>query len=438
MKVIVIGAGVVGVTTAYYLKAAGCEVTVLEKLPAPAEETSFANAGQVSPGYAAPWAAPGIPWKAMKWLVSRHAPLRIRPDGSWFQLVWMARMLANCTETAYARNKNRMVPLAEYSRDCLRDLRAEIDLHYEERALGTLQVFRTDKQLLGGQRDAALLAQMGVAHDVLDTAGVVDAEPALAQVAHKLTGALRLPNDETGDCKLFTERLAARAASNGVNFRYGVDVQRLVAHGARIDCVELANGEVLKADSVVLATGSAARAMALPLGLDLPIYPVKGYSITVPLTNPDGAPRSTVLDESYKIALTRFDNRLRVGGMAEIAGFDKRLAAARIATLKMVSNDLFPTAGPLDQASAWTGLRPMTPDGTPVVGATGYENLFINAGHGTLGWTMACGSARVIADCVLARQPEIDASELGLVRYGRSEARIPEGKSQPARIKWAD
>ena len=438
MKVIVIGAGVVGVTTAYYLKAAGCEVTVLEKLPAPAEETSFANAGQVSPGYAAPWAAPGIPLKAIKWLVSRHAPLRIRPDGSWFQLVWMARMLANCTEAAYARNKNRMVPLAEYSRDCLRDLRNDLDLHYEERTLGTLQIYRTDKQLLGGQRDAALLADMGVAHEMLDQAGLVDAEPALAGMAHKLTGALRLPNDETGDCKLFTEGLAARCAEIGVVFRYGVDVAKMAAVADRIDAVELRNGEILRADHVVLAAGCASRALALPLGLDLPIYPVKGYSITVPLANPDGAPRSTVLDETYKIALTRFDQRLRVGGMAEIAGFDKRLAASRIATLKLVSNDLFPTAGDLSLATAWTGLRPMTPDGTPVVGATAYANLFVNAGHGTLGWTMACGSARVIADCVLARQPDIDASELGIVRYGRGNARVPAAQSQPDRITYAD
>lgn len=438
MKAIVIGAGVVGVTTAYYLRAAGVDVTVLDRLEAPADETSFGNAGQVSPGYAAPWAAPGIPWKAMKWLMSEHAPLRIRPDGTFFQLAWMARMVANCTEAAYARNKSRMVPLAEYSRDCLRDLRKDLNLHYEERSLGTLQIFRNDKQLAAGRRDSGLLDQMNVANQVLDQDGLLQAEPALKAVAHKLTGALLLPNDETGDCKLFTERLAAICVEMGVHFRFGVTVQSLVAEGKRISAVELDSGETLNADSVVLAAGCASRALALPLGLDLPVYPVKGYSITVPLTNPEGAPRSTVLDETYKIALTRFDNRLRVGGMAEVAGFDKRIDPVRIDTLNMVTNDLFPHAGDLSKASKWTGLRPMTPDGTPIVGSTPYDNLFTNTGHGTLGWTMSCGSARVIADTVLGRRPEIDARELSMARYAKGNARIHEGSKTSGQIKWAD
>ncbi|MBB5192425.1 D-amino-acid dehydrogenase [Silvimonas terrae] len=439
MKAIVIGAGVVGVTTAYYLKAAGCDVTVLERLSGPADETSFGNAGQVSPGYAAPWAAPGIPWKAVKWLLHpEHAPLRIRPDGSFFQLAWMARMVANCTETAYARNKNRMVPLAEYSRDCLRQLRKDLGLHYEERSLGTLQIFRNDKQLAAGKRDAGLLDQMNVANRVLDQDSLLEVEPALKAVAHKLTGALQLPNDETGDCKLFTERLTAICLEMGVKFRFGVSVEALVANKGRIDAVELAGGESVVADAVVLAAGCASRALALPLGLDLPVYPVKGYSITVPLTNPDGAPRSTVLDETYKIALTRFDNRLRVGGMAEVAGFDKRIDPTRIETLNMVTNDLFPHAGDVRQATQWTGLRPMTPDGTPIVGATPYENLFTNTGHGTLGWTMSCGSARVIADAVLGRRAEIDSRELGMARYDKRNARIHNGNPAQGQIKWAD
>ncbi|WP_159667437.1 D-amino acid dehydrogenase [Andreprevotia sp. IGB-42] len=419
MKVVIVGAGVIGVTTAHYLQAAGHQVTVLEKLPAAAEETSFANAGQVSPGYAAPWAAPGVPWKAIKWLASRHAPLRIRPDGSWFQLAWMARMLANCSTGAFERNKRRMVPLAEYSRDCLRELRSETGLHYEERALGTLQLLRTPKQMLAAERDAAILNHLGVPHELLDTNELAAVEPALERVAHKLVGGLHLPNDETGDCKLFTERLAAQLVQKGVQFRYGVTVEQLITRQNQIRAVVLDDGEAIYADSVVLAAGCASRALAAPLGLDLPVYPVKGYSLTIPLADPDAAPRSTVLDESYKIALTRFDNRLRVGGMAELVGYDRKLDPARIDTLKMVTRDLFPDAADPAQASAWTGLRPMTPDGTPLVCATDVRGVFLNTGHGTLGWTMACGSARVVADLVDGRVPEIETGGLSLDRYGR-------------------
>ncbi|WP_273431174.1 D-amino acid dehydrogenase [Chitinibacter tainanensis] len=416
MQIVVIGAGVVGVTSAYYLQQAGHQVTVLERLPAPAQETSFANAGQISPGYAAPWAAPGIPLKAMKWLLQSHGPLRIRPQADPFQWQWLARMLSNCTVDAYARNKNRMVPLAEYSRDQLKLLRAQTGIDYEQRTLGTLQIFRQPKQLDNGRRDAELLAQMGVAHQLLDPAGIVEVEPALAHLAGRLSGALRLPNDETGDCQLFTTRLAELATLAGVRFRYAVEVHGFRRQGARISGVQLL-GETVACDAVVLAAGCQARALGQLVGLDLPVYPVKGYSITVPLHNPEQAPRSTVMDESYKIALTRFDQRLRVGGMAELAGFDKTIQPGRIDTLKMVAHSLFPQAGDLNQASAWTGLRPMTPDGTPIIGPTPIDNLYTNTGHGTLGWTMACGSAKVLTDLINQQKTEIDSRELGLARY---------------------
>nr|WP_035061543.1 D-amino acid dehydrogenase [Andreprevotia chitinilytica] len=433
MNVVIIGAGVIGITTAHYLRAAGHSVTVLEKLPGVAEETSFANAGQVSPGYAAPWAAPGVPWKAVKWLASKHAPLRIRPDGSWFQLAWMARMLANCSEVAFERNKRRMVPLAEYSRDCLRDLRAELGLHYEERTLGTLQLLRTDKQMHAAERDAAILSHLGVPHQLLDTDELAAIEPALERVAHKLVGGLHLPNDETGDCKLFTERLAAQLIKRGVTVRYGMQVEHIITRQNQVRAVVLNDGEAINADAIVLAAGCASRAIAAPLGLSLPVYPVKGYSLTIPLADPDAAPRSTVLDETYKIALTRFDNRLRVGGMAELTGYDKRIDPARIATLKMVTTDLFPDAADTAKAQAWTGLRPMTPDGTPLVCATDVQGLFLNTGHGTLGWTMACGSAKVMADLVNDRVPEIEPYGLSLARYEREEPMsVSTGAAQPA------
>ncbi|BCL77012.1 D-amino acid dehydrogenase [Jeongeupia sp. HS-3] len=415
MRVIVVGAGVIGVTSAHYLNAAGCAVTLLDAQPGPALGTSFANAGQVSPGYAAPWAAPGVPFKALRWLLSPDAPLKIRPDGSWFQLAWLARMLANCSHAAYERNKARMVPLAEYSRDCLRGLRAELDLHYDERSLGTLQLLRDPAQLAAARRDAAILERIGVPHQLLDVAGVLEYEPALARVADKVAGGLRLPNDETGDCRRFTERLAERVVVDGVQIRYGADVASLLFRNGAVVGVRLAGGDEITADAVVLAAGCASRALARPLAL--PVYPVKGYSITLPLHNPDAAPRSTVLDETNKIALTRFDTRLRVGGMAEVAGFDLRIDPRRIATLKRVTAELFPDAGDLGEVEAWTGLRPMTPDGTPLVGASGMGGLWLNTGHGTLGWTMACGSAQLLVDLMLGRPAALPAFDYTLARY---------------------
>lgn len=415
MKVIVLGAGVVGTTTAYYLARAGAEVVVLERQSGPAQETSFANAGQVSPGYSTPWAAPGIPLKALKWLFQQHAPLSIRPDGSLFQWRWMAAMLQNCTAQRYAINKERMVRVAEYSRACLQQLRADTGIQYEQRTQGTLQLFRTQAQVDAVQRDVAVLQECGVPYALLDRDQLATVEPALAQARERLAGGLHLPNDETGDCHLFTQNLAAIARGLGVDFRFNQAVDGLTRAGGQITGVRV-GGQVLSADRYVLALGSYSRHFLAPLGLDLPVYPVKGYSLTVPLVDPARAPQSTVLDETFKVAVTRFDNRIRVGGMAELAGFDLRLHPRRRATLEHVVSDLFP-GGDLPQAEFWTGLRPMTPDGTPILGATAHANLFLNTGHGTLGWTMACGSGKLVADLALGRTPEICTDGLALQRY---------------------
>lgn len=429
MKVIVLGAGVVGVTTAYYLARAGVDVTVLDRQPAAAEETSFGNAGQVSPGYSTPWAAPGIPLKAIKWMFQKHAPLAIRLDGSLWQLNWMAQMLRNCNSHSYAINKERMTRVAEYSRDCLRQLRADTGIAYEGRTGGTLQLFRTEAQLEAVQRDIAVLKECGVAHEMLTTEQLASVEPALAHAKAHLSGGLRLPNDETGDCNLFTKHLAKICESLGVEFRFNQSVDALLREGDSIAGVKVGD-EVLKADRYVLAFGSYSRAFAASLELDIPVYPVKGYSLTVPLVNESLAPQSTVLDETYKIAVTRFDNRIRVGGMAELGGFDLRLDPRRRATLEMVVQDLFP-AGDLKAATFWTGLRPMTPDSTPILGGTRYGNLFLNTGHGTLGWTMSCGSGRYIADLVTGRQPEISSEGLSIDRYQRNAFHHP----QPTTVK---
>jgi D-amino-acid dehydrogenase len=430
MDVIVLGGGVIGTTTAYELARRGARVTVIDRQEGLALETSFGNAGQVSPGYATPWAAPGIPTKALKWLFQAHAPLRIRPDGSLFQWQWLAAMLGQCTPERYARNKARMMRLAEYSRDCLRAVRAEAGLAYEQRSGGTLQLFRTQAQLDAAARDVAVLTELGVPHQLLNKAQLPLYEPALAQSPTPLAGGLRLPNDETGDCYLFTRQLAQEAERLGVRFRFKAQIERLEVVNGQVTGV-VVDGERIDARQVVLALGSYSRPMLKVLGLDLPVYPVKGYSLTVPLKNAEAAPVSTVLDESFKVALTRFDRRLRVGGMAELAGFDMALRPERRATLEKVVNDLFPHAGELTEATFWTGLRPMTPDGTPVVGPTPYKGLWLNTGHGTLGWTMACGSGRVLADQVCGLTPEIDIEGLALSRYGR-RSRTGKGQAQDA------
>ncbi|GAB3512445.1 D-amino acid dehydrogenase [Pseudoxanthomonas daejeonensis] len=415
-RVLVLGSGVIGVTSAWYLAQAGFEVTVVDREPGPARSTSYANAGQISPGYASPWAAPGVPLKAVKWLFQKHAPLAIRPTLDPDQYLWLAQMLRNCTADRYAVNKERMVRLAEYSRDCLDELRADTGLTYEGRRLGTTQLFRTQAQLDAAARDIAVLDEAGVPYEVLDRAGVARVEPALAATADMLVGGLRLPGDQTGDCQLFCERLAALARLKGVEFRYGANIEGIESDGDRVTGVRI-DGKLETADRYVLALGSWSPKLLKPLGMRLPVYPLKGYSLTIPITDAAMAPASTVLDETYKIAITRFDRRIRVGGMAEVSGFDLDLDPRRRATLEKVVNDLYPQGGDLARAEFWTGLRPATPDGTPVVGATVLRNLFLNTGHGTLGWTMACGSGRFLADVIAHRPTGIRSEGLDISRY---------------------
>ncbi|WP_217485523.1 D-amino acid dehydrogenase [Acinetobacter lactucae] len=420
MRVIVLGSGVIGVASAYYLAQQGAEVTVLDRQAGPAEETSFGNAGQISPGYSTPWAAPGIPFKAVKWMFQHHAPLAINLDGSMWQLQWMAQMLKNCNPQSYAVNKERMMRVAEYSRDCLRELRKDTGIHYENRAKGTLQLFRKEAQMEAVQRDISVLEECGVSYELLNGNELGRVEPALANAQDKLVGGLHLPNDETGDCYLFTNALAQIAKELGVNFQFNQNVEKLIVEGDQIKGVQV-NGKVLTADRYVLAFGSYSRDFLKPLDLQLPVYPVKGYSLTIPIVDPAFAPQSTVLDETYKIAITRFDQRIRVGGMAELSGFNLGLNEDRRATLQMVTQDLFP-GGDMAQASFWTGLRPMTPDSTPIIGATRFKNLFLNTGHGTLGWTMACGSGKLISDIVLNHKTEISTDGLSIQRYSHAHA----------------
>jgi D-amino-acid dehydrogenase len=416
MKIAVLGSGVIGVTSAYYLAKAGHDVTVIDRQPAPALETSFANAGEISPGYASPWAAPGVPMKALKWLFMEHAPLILRLKLDSEMLSWLFSLLRNCTSARYAVNKARMVRLAEFSRDRLIELRQQTGIEYEQRMRGTLQVFKTQKQLEGVAKDIEVLSTGNVPFEVMSSERCVAVEPGLQTMAGTIVGGLYLPNDETGDCFKFTTRLAQMAAVLGVRFQFETQVTQLRTDARQISAAMTTRGDVF-ADAFVLACGSYSARLARPLGLELPVYPVKGYSITVPIQNEASAPQSTLMDETYKVAITRLGGRIRVGGMAEVSGFNNTLEPKRRATLEHSLESLFPGAGNLAEATFWSGLRPMTPDGTPIIGATSFSNLYLNTGHGTLGWTMACGSGQVLADLVSGKSPAIDASDFALSRY---------------------
>lgn len=416
MKIIVLGSGVVGVTSAYYLARQGHEVTVIDRQAQPALETSFANAGQISPGYSSPWAAPGIPAKAVKWLLQQHSPLKIQPLMDPEMWLWMLQMLRNCTAGRYSINKERMMRLAEYSRDCFIELRGELDIEYDNRSLGTLQIFRTQKQVDDTGKDIKVLERCNVPYEQLDTDGCIAVEPALARVREKIAGGLRLPGDETGDCFEFTQKLADISREMGIKYKMKTHILDILGDGERITGIKTSGG-LKTADAYVVALGSYSTPLLNRVGLRLPIFPVKGYSLTVPITNPEAAPVSTVMDETYKVAMTRFDDRIRVAGTAELAAFSDELLDKRRATISMVVRDIFPDGGDIDQADFWTGLRPMTPDGPPVVGATRYPNLFTNSGHGTLGWTMSCGSSKLLADIISGRPTEIDNAGLDMSRY---------------------
>ena len=418
MKVAILGSGVVGVTTAYYLSDAGAEVTVIERQPAAALETSYANAGQVSAGYASPWAAPGVPLRAVKWMFEKHAPLIVNPKPDLVRWSWLWQMLQNCSAQRYEVNKSRMLRLAGYSRDCLIRLRDQTGIQYDEGSKGTLQLFRTQQAVDNAAKDIEVLSRYGVEFEVLDRAGCLAVEPGLTAVSDKVAGGLRLPNDETGDCFKFTTTLAERAAAQGVKFDYGTRIQSIELADGQVSRVITDKGPV-EADRYIVNMGSYTPLMMKSIGIRLPIYPVKGYSATIPVTDSEAVPVSTIMDEKHKVALTRLGDRVRVAGMAELTGYDLTLTAKRCETLAYVFNSLFPNGGDVSRADYWTGLRPMTPDGPPVLGPTRYPNLFLNSGHGTLGWTMACGSGKLVSDWVTGTQHEIDTEGLTIARYSQ-------------------
>ena len=417
MKVIVMGAGVIGVTTAWYLAQEGHEVEVIDRQPGVGLETSFANAGQVSPGYSTPWAMPGLPLKAAKWMFEKHSPLVVRPRFDTAMFRFMGELLMNCTEKAYDINKGRMLRIAEYARDRLDALRAETGITYDGAQKGLIQLFRTDSQVEYAAEDMRLLAESGVEHKLLTVDEILAREPGLAHARHLLKAGLLLPGDQTGDAHLFTRRLAKMAEEKGVKFHLGVTIEALEAASDAIVSIRTSAGR-MTADRYVLALGSYSPRFLKPLELRLPIYPIKGYSLTMPITDESRAPVSTVNDETYKVAITRLGDRIRIGGTAELNGFNLRLSPDRRETLELSFSEMY-GGGDLSSAKYWTGLRPCTPDGTPIVGPSPrYSNLWLNTGHGTLGWTMTAGSGQIIADQISGRQTAIPSLDLSLDRYG--------------------
>ena len=416
MKVLVLGAGVIGTTCAYYLSKAGHEVTVVDRQPGPALETSFGNAGGVCPGFAGPWAAPGMPLKVLHWLFTRHAPLSLRPQFDRQQWRWLAAFFRNCTAERFAHNKAHMQRIAHYSKGCLIALREETGIAYDHGTGGVLQVFRTNKEVDAAHRAVKVLRSFDVKHRLVDPQEATKIEPALEHASITLAGGLHLPDDETGDCRLFTTRLVERLQDQGVVFKFDTSIHGLLTEGNAVAGIVTSHGK-LTADRYVVALANDAPFLLRPHGIDIPIYPVKGYAITIESARLDRSPRSSVIDEHSKVMVTRLGDRVRAAGTAEVAGYDRTVTMRKVKAVLNAVRALFPQAGDYTQASYWAGLRPMTPDGPPYLGTTPLRNLLLNVGQGSNGWTQACGCGRIIADLVSERQPDIDLN--GLTMDGR-------------------
>ena len=424
MRVIVLGAGVVGTTAAWYLARAGHEVTVVERQGAAALETSFANGGQISASNAAPWANPTVPAKLLQWIGRDDAPLFVRPRADWNQWWWGARFLFECLPARTRENTRRLLALALYSRDALRELRREIGLDYDQIARGILHFYTDEEEFEHAAAQAGRARREGVVCDVKTAAGCIAIEPALRRAATRIFGGVYFPDDESGDACKFTQALARAAEGTaGVRFMYGRSIKRLDAASGRVREVVLADArggdERLAADAYVVALGSYSPLLLKPIGISIPVYPLKGYSITVPLESDDEAPTVSLTDDGYKLVFSRLGQRLRVAGTAEMGGYNTDLDDDRCQAIVQRAFDLFPGAGRPERAEFWSGLRPATPSNVPCIGRTRYANLFLDTGHGTLGWTLACGSARALADLVSGRQPEPDFPFLGVAPGAR-------------------
>ncbi len=412
MKVAVLGAGVIGTASAWYLSAAEHEVTVIDRQPAAGMETSFANGGQVSVSHAEPWANPHAPLQAAKWLLREDAPLlfRLRLDPAQWR--WGLRFLAECTPARTRHNIRQLVSLGLYSRARLQALRRETGIAYDHLERGILHLYTDAREFDAAIGAAKLMQESGLDRRPLSPDACVAIEPALASARHRLAGGTYTAEDESGDAHKFTQALAGLCAARGVRFAYGSTIERLIGSGDTLDGVKTlrADGtaELVRADAYVLALGSYSPLLARPLGLSLPVYPAKGYSVTLPVTDPAAAPTVSLTDDGHKLVFSRLGERMRVAGTAEFTGYDTSINAVRCNAILERVQELFPGGGDASRATLWAGLRPSTPGNVPCIGRTRYRNLFLNTGHGTLGWTHACGSGAALADIVSGRGPGVD------------------------------
>ncbi|WP_193097505.1 D-amino acid dehydrogenase [Burkholderia sp. Z1] len=427
MHVIVLGAGVIGVTTAWHLREAGCDVTVIEREADVAQATSLGNAGVIAPGYVTPWAAPGMPGKILKYLFKPASPLIFRPTLDAAQWRWIARWLRECEFERFRVNKQRMQRIAYYSRACLHEFRERYPFDYGA-SRGYLQLLRGAFDVEMVQPALKVLRDAGIAFRELDAAGCTAIEPGLRWARQTPVGGIYLPDDEAGDCARFTRELRSLCEANGVTFRFRTEIRALDVAGGKVRGVRVASvdegatarGDVpLAADAIVVALGVDSAGLLRPHGIDVPLYPVKGYSATLAVVDDEKAPRAALMDESLKTAITRFGPTLRVAGTAELGNRHAALRQQALDTLMKVLDDWFPHAADRASARFWVGRRPMTPDGPPLLGASGIDGLWLNVGHGSTGWAMSMGSGKVLADLVTGREPEIDLSGLTLARYDR-------------------
>lgn len=422
MKVIVLGAGIIGTASAWYLHQAGHEVTVIERQPGAAQETSFANGCQISVSHAEPWANRSAPFKILKWLGKEDAPLLYRFRPEWLQWKWGLNFLRECLPAHTADNMRQIIAIAEYSRVSLQALRAETGIEYDHLSRGILH-FYTDQQEFDASLNAVkLMSELGCERRSISPDEVIRIEPALASVRHKLVGGDFTETDESGDVYKFTTGLARKAAAAGVDFQFNTTVTRLLKEGSgsaeKITGIEVISPEglhqTLHADAFVVALGCFSVQLLAPVGIGLMVYPGKGYSATYDITNADAAPTVSLTDDGHKLVLSRLGNRLRVAGTCEFNGYTRELNTTRCEAITRRTRELFPDACDYDHASYWAGLRPLTPSNVPYIGKSKISNLFLNTGHGTLGWTMGCGSGRALAEIVSGRQPELHFKFTGL------------------------
>ena len=418
MKVVILGAGLLGVTSAYFLRQLGHDVTVVDRQAAPAAETSFANGGQISVSHAEPWANPSAPLKVLKWLGREDAPLLFRLRADLRQWLWGLQFLRECTPARTRYNIGQIVRLGTYSRDMLQQLRRDTGIAYDQRTQGILHFYTSEKEFAGAEAPAAQMRALGCDRRVISADEAVKIEPALRHIRPRLAGATYTAEDESGDANRFARELVKRCEADDVQFLLSHTVTALREAGGQIDHVEATDAEGrfqrIRADAYVLAMGSLSPLYAAPLGISLPIYPAKGYSVTMPVVDQSMAHQVSLTDDEFKLVFSRLGDRLRIAGTAELNGYDRDLNRVRCEAIVRRVEQLFPGAGDAQRAQFWTGLRPATPSNVPIIGRSKLPNLYFNTGHGTLGWTHSCGSGKSIARIISGLAPEVDFAFTGL------------------------